>query len=67
MELIASNGQHSTIRLSNSELMLINNALNEVANGIDIADTEFHTRLGASRLEARQLLTMVGECLSEME
>ena len=60
MELITTDEQHVTICFSNDELTLINNALNEVANGVDIADTEFHARLGASRLDVQQLLAEVG-------
>ena len=45
--------------LSTSELVLLNNALNEVCNGIDIPDSEFATRLGVDRKAARQLLEKV--------
>ena len=48
-----------TVRLSVAELSLINNALNEVANGVEIEEPEFGTRLGASRAEARQLLDRI--------
>jgi hypothetical protein len=42
--------------LTRADLLLINNALNEVCNGVHIEDAEFQTRLGASREEARKLL-----------
>ena len=51
------------IRLSEYELALINNALNEVCNGVDIAEFEFQTRLGAMREEARNLLDAVNRLL----
>ncbi len=49
-----------TIRLSRAELGLVNNALNEVANGVEISDSEFQTRLGEPRSIVRQLLAEVG-------
>jgi hypothetical protein len=45
--------------MTQAELALINNALNEVTNGLHIEDWEFETRLGASREEARSLLSEV--------
>jgi hypothetical protein len=61
MERVAVDTEGATIRLSRSELGLVNNALNEVANGVDISDSEFQTRLGESRSDVRQLLTEVGD------
>ncbi len=60
MERVAIDPDGITIRLSRGELVLINNALNEVANGVDISDAEFETRLGESRSKVRQLLANVG-------
>ncbi len=48
---------------SESELVLLNNALNEVCNGIHIDDPEFATRIGASRSEAQRLLRVIGGAL----
>jgi hypothetical protein len=41
------------------ELSAINNALNEVCNGIDIEDGEFQTRLGVTRGQLQSLLAQV--------
>ena len=49
---------------SESEVLLINNALNEVCNGVHIDDAEFSTRLGASRDEARRLLDLINGALN---
>jgi hypothetical protein len=49
------NGRYE-LEATRSELELLNNALNEVCNGVAIEDAEFATRLGASRREARRLL-----------
>jgi hypothetical protein len=61
MEQITVDTEGVTIRLSKTELGLVNNALNEVVNGVDIADSEFRTRLGESRSDVRQLLAEVGD------
>lgn len=42
--------------VSGQELIMLNNALNEVCNGIDIHDSEFQTRLGFERSELAALL-----------
>jgi hypothetical protein len=60
MERVATDPDGITIHLSSAELVLVNNALNEVANGIGISDSEFQTRLGGSRTKVRQLLAEVG-------
>jgi hypothetical protein len=59
MEQITVDAESVTIRLSRTELSLVNNALNEVANGVEIADPEFGTRLGQPRSDVRQLLAEV--------
>jgi hypothetical protein len=51
------------LRLNDDELVWINNALNEVCNGLDISDSEFSTRLGGSRQELRALLARIGAML----
>jgi hypothetical protein len=60
MEQVVIDTGGVTIRLSTSELSMVNNALNEVANGVDISDAEFQTRLGEARSDVRQLLKEVG-------
>jgi hypothetical protein len=51
------------LALSPDEALILNNALNEVCNGVDIEDWEFPTRLGGDREEARALLVRVGQLL----
>jgi hypothetical protein len=60
MEQVTADAEGVTIRLNRSELGIVNNALNEVANGVDISESEFKTRLGESRSDVRQLLTEIG-------
>ena len=50
-------GKHVKLALSETDLVLLNNALNEILNGPDaIAEWEFQTRTGAERSEAVRLL-----------
>lgn len=45
------------------ELVVINNALNEVCNGLAFDDDEFQTRIGFSREKARHVLAKVARAL----
>ena len=53
-----------TVELTSDELGIINNALNEVCNGIDLQG-EFETRMGCTIDEARQLLARIHELATE--
>ena len=44
---------------------MLNNALNEVLNGLDMS--MFDARIRASRLEAVELLNKIGSLLSKMK
>jgi len=50
------------VRMKTNELLLLANALNEVRNGIDIA--EFHTRLGVNRDEASRFHRQIKKVLA---
>lgn len=52
--------------LSETELMIILAALNEVCNGVDIDDFEFTARIGAEREEARSVLGRVESLHEEL-
>ena len=59
--------RHSrTIELTDIELVVLNNALNEVCNGVGFGDSEFHTRVGVPREDARKLLAKVSSILGTM-
>lgn len=47
-----------TLELTNDELGIINNALNEVCNGIHL-EGEFDTRMGCTVEDARELLAKI--------
>jgi hypothetical protein len=57
----------ASVKLSADELALLNNALNEVCNGVDFDDDEFQTRLGADRAHARKLLAELGHLVTKPE
>jgi len=63
MQVTISRDGTAVLDLSEMELVLINNALNEVCNGVHIDDFEFSTRLGGSREEVRGLLGRVSSVL----
>jgi hypothetical protein len=48
---------------THEELVIINNALNEVCNGLSFEDDEFQTRIGYSRDQARKVLAKVSKSL----
>ena len=63
-------GQSSvTVTLTVDELVIVNNALNEVCNGVrDLdEDNEFATRMGVTRQEARDVLAEVHDLNDRMK
>jgi hypothetical protein len=46
------------VELTRDELEIINNALNEVCNGVNL-EGEFDTRMGCTLSEARELLARI--------
>jgi hypothetical protein len=63
MIVLEQNANFADVRLSAHELTLIGSALNEICNGVDIADFEFQARVGVTRQEARNLLEAVDRLL----
>jgi hypothetical protein len=53
------------LNLTREELVIINNALNEVVNGISLDDDEFQTRLGYSRAKAENVRKKVAKSLGK--
>ena len=64
MEARAIAIRSADLRISDDELMMLNNALNEVCNGFDL--DEFETRIGASRERASELLAAINRLLEQM-
>lgn len=48
---------------THDELVIINNALNEICNGVAMGDDEFQTRIGHSRATAEAVLKKVSKAL----
>lgn len=54
MKLLSVTRDSAELNITESELLILNAALNEVCNGIDIA--EFETRIGSEKEEVAVLL-----------
>ena len=63
MEVRATTQDELLILISRDEAGTINNALNEVCNGIHLSDSEFATRMGVTRAEAHDLLHAINKAL----
>jgi hypothetical protein len=57
VEVLEKRTDTVVLRVTQDELILLNNALNEIVNGLDIE--EFATRVGASRDEAEALRAQI--------
>jgi hypothetical protein len=64
MKVVKVTSSHALVEMDMGELLVINNALNEVCNGIDIP--EFDTRIGASIADTRLLLGRIGQIIDDM-
>jgi hypothetical protein len=53
-------GSVALIELTADEVGIVNNALNEVCNGVDLRG-EFHTRMGCTADQARRLLAGINQ------
>jgi hypothetical protein len=61
-----STAHTAKVTLTVEELLAVNNALNEVCNGIKLGEEEFTTRIGQDREHVRKLLAEVAFVLSRM-
>lgn len=57
--------EDAEIELQHDDLLVLNAALNEVCNGIDIF--EFETRIGASRARVESLMKEIQSVLDQIE
>jgi hypothetical protein len=65
MKLEQKDTRNVTVRLSRHELVMLNNALNEVCNGLDL--DEFSIRMGAEIGEVQVLLEEVGSIINAID
>ncbi len=57
--------QEVLVRISRDELIMLNNALNEVTHGLD--SEEFQTRMGFARGETKDLLQQLSSVIESMK
>jgi hypothetical protein len=50
------NDKSVTVTLTPDEVVILNNSLNEICNGVNFDDDEFLTRLGYPRKRVKELL-----------
>jgi hypothetical protein len=65
MQVQAVSPDGALVQLSEDDLLLTNNALNEVCHALDIR--EFATRMGTDRAAAERLLAAVGALADQVE
>ena len=65
MDRLATSPKGAAVRVRWDELLLLNNALNEVCHGVGFDDGEFQTRLGLERTDAQDLLGQLSLLLNE--
>ncbi|HTP11632.1 MAG TPA: hypothetical protein VMP08_25435 [Anaerolineae bacterium] len=63
-ETIATN--EVLLKVNRDELIILNNALNEICNGGLLAIEEFSTRMGATRQETNHILEQISSILDQM-
>jgi hypothetical protein len=61
VKLTGVRGHEFEVQLSYDELLIVNNALNEVCNGIEVP--EFHARIGASLDDVQRVIEAVGNII----
>ena len=62
MRVVETQPDGVVVELTRDELMILSNAVNEICHGPEaIEGWEFHTRVGATRAEAKHLLDALGE------
>ncbi|NIY48360.1 hypothetical protein [Cedecea colo] len=64
MDLLSVSNGKAKINIAENELLILNSALNEICNGIDIA--EFETRIGSEKSDVEALLSKIGNILDKI-
>lgn len=65
MNVLSITKEDVIVKITENELLILNSALNEICNGIDIA--EFETRIGSEKEDVNVLLGKIGDILDRME
>ena len=66
MDVQERSSKSALISLSVDELLLLNNALNEIASGIHMSDADLEVRIAFNRERVRSLLHEIGAVLDQM-
>jgi hypothetical protein len=65
---VTTKENRAILDLSIGELVLLNNALNEICHGPDaIEDWEFHSRTGSNKPEAESLLDQLSKLVDDLK
>jgi hypothetical protein len=67
MKLIEIKHSNAQLKVPLDELVTLSNIINELCYGIDISDTDFAIRVGASHEEASELLHQLLDVIDELE
>ena len=65
VKLVRTEQDNACVEVSTQELLILNNALNEVCNGIHVP--EFETRMGVSLQKVELLLGSIRLIMQELE
>jgi len=67
MRILNLKNNRAEIQVSLDELVILNNALNEICYGIDMDDAEFSVRIGAEHKDGVCLLNEISSLISALE
>ncbi|MEU4542223.1 hypothetical protein [Nonomuraea dietziae] len=67
MEIIRATADVITVSLGPDDALAINNALNEICNGVHLDDWDFRTRMGVDREQARAVLRAISGSIDVMK
>ncbi len=66
VEIIRATADAITISLGPDDALAVNNALNEICNGVHLDEWDFQTRMGVDREHARKVLHAISAAISVM-
>ncbi|WP_346229535.1 hypothetical protein [Microbispora maris] len=67
MEIIRATPDVIALILGREDVLAINNALNEICNGVHLDEWDFQTRMGVDREQARKVLHAIGAAIDVMK
>jgi len=67
MKKLNLKNRRANIQVSLDELVILNNALNEICYGIDMDDAEFSARIGVEHKEGIRLLNEISSLIDALD